>query len=61
MSDIRYAVYIVAVEDTEENDIAIADLYGLTFDRLGGNMTEQEALDAVMEVPAFNWDRAPSE
>lgn len=58
MDDTKYAIYLVVVEDTEANDMAIADLYGLTFDRLGGNMTEEEALDAVMEVPAFNWERA---
>jgi hypothetical protein len=58
MSETKYAVYIVAVEDTGENDSAIGELGALTIDRLGGNLTETEALDAVMNAETINWEYA---
>ena len=46
----RYAVYVITVEDTEANDLAIAGLYPEDMDRSAGNMDFDAAATAAAEA-----------
>lgn len=58
--EIKYAIYIVAVEDTVEGDAGVYALPGLlTVDRLGGDLTRDAAADEIGSAVTINWDYAP--
>jgi hypothetical protein len=54
----KYAVYIITVEDTEENDQRIADLYPEAMERAAGNISAEAAAEAAkyatMEASAYD-------
>ena len=43
----KFAVYVIVVEDTEDNDLAIGALGASNIERRGDFESEQEAIDAA--------------
>ena len=57
MSEEKFAVYIVMVDDSEQADTKLAsEVYSA--ERLGGNLTWSEAEEVLQEADKVNWDRA---
>jgi hypothetical protein len=47
--DVRFAVYLVMVEDTEECDMSLAEEVD-SLDRLAGDMTYKQAEDYMSDI-----------
>jgi hypothetical protein len=51
MADLTYAVYVIAVEDTNEADEAVSDLPGLlAVERIEKDRSEEAAVRIVEEI-----------
>lgn len=59
----KFAVYVVKVEDTEENDMAFLDLPAESFDRIDGDLDADLADDIYQQAKDLayppSWKQAP--
>ena len=50
--EIKYAVYIIVMEDSNDADMAVWELYPVNMDRVG-DLSEDAALDLAAEAGAL--------
>jgi hypothetical protein len=48
----KYAVYVIVIEDSEEADMGLAEIGAANIERVKGAMTDEEAIEFARDLAA---------